>query len=273
MLTQIRSENGCHYTTRAKYIRDVDGNLRLVSVQQFSVPKFKPDGWEVSEKTDSALSHDKVADEVANDYTAANIMRASRRAKINAFDVILCNPCLDTFATFTYRPENEFDKSSYDDCYKVLSVWLSNRVQRRDLKYVIVPEYHKSGDIHFHGILNSSALRLTQAVSPKTGRALTRHGLPIYNLDDWKSGFSTAQIIGSDEVDRDKVAKYIFKYMGKQVGQKIGGRYALIGGNIEHPTYRYVNEPCEWFFADRVPKYEKNVEIEGGVTYRECTFI
>ncbi len=273
MLTQIRSENGCHYTTRAKYIRDIDGNLRLVCVQQFNVPKFKPDGWELSEKSDSSLSHDKVADEVANDYTAANIQRASRRAKINAFDVILCNPCLDTFATFTYRPENEFDKSSYEDCYKVLSVWLSNRVQRRDLKYVIVPEYHKSGDIHFHGILNSSALKLERAVSPRTGRALTRNGLPIYNMTDWKSGFSTAQIIGSDEVDRDKVAKYIFKYMGKQVGQKIGGRYALIGGNVEHPTYRYVNEQCEWFFADRVPKYEKNVELEGGLTYREVTFI
>lgn len=271
------SENAVHYTTRAKYIRGTDGNLRLASVQQFSVPKFKPVGWELSEKTDSSLSHDKVANEVANevanDYTAANIQRASRRAKNNAFDVILCNPCLDTFATFTYRPENEFNKSSYEECYKVLSVWLSNRVQRRDLKYVIVPEYHKSGDIHFHGILNSSALRLSQAVSPKTGRALTRHGLPIYNLDDWKSGFSTAQIIGSDEVDRDKVAKYIFKYMGKQVGQKIGGRYALIGGDVAHPTYRYVNEPCEWFFGGDAPKYEKNVELEGGITYRECTFI
>lgn len=138
--------------------------------------------------------------------------------------------------------------------------------------YVIVPERHKSGDIHFHGIMNSSALSLERAVSPK-GRALSRNGKPIFNLQDWKAGFSTAQIIGGASSDREAVAKYVFKYMGKQVGQKIGGRYCLIGGqNIVRPYYAY-GDSVEEFVGEEVAKYDREVKIGDQLEYREYSFI
>lgn len=271
MSISVCSENLVRYKVRAKYIRQSDGSLRLVSVQSFNVPRFKESGWEEVDQSENHIKCDSEK-EVSEENKASNIERASRRAKINAFDTILCNPDLDTFATFTYRPDDTVDRSEYDSCYKVLSVWLSNRVQRKGLKYVIVPEHHKSGDIHFHGILNSSALKLTPAFSPRTGLPLTSNGSPIYNLVDWKSGFSTAQIIGSGADDRDKVAKYIFKYMGKQCGQRIGGRYALIGGDLSKPVYSYGDDISE-FVEKGVEKYSRTVNIGDDLVYTELNFL
>ncbi len=277
------TENMVYYCSRAKYIPMPDGTCKLAQIQHFTQPRFKKGGWE--EESADDLPFDVYAGEVSA-ITAAeesdsehlpadrvNIMRASRRAKINAFDTILCNPSLDTFATFTYRPDDSLDKSSYDQCYEVLRPWLSNRVQRKGLQYIIVPERHKSGDIHFHGILNSSALKLSQAYSPKTGRALTRNGSPIYNLMDWRDGFSTAQIIGNGEDDREKVAKYVFKYMGKQLGERIGGRYALIGGkNLLKPVYVYGNTPDELADVSECA-YSRAVNVSDSLTYSEYSFL
>ncbi len=272
------SSDAIHHRARAKYIPQKDGSMKLVSVQHFTQPRFCEKGWETSDWERDALpiapeEAPEDAPQVPAEPDQANIERASRRAKLNAFDTILCNHDLDTFATFTYRPDNELDKASYEGCYDILKPWLSNRVQRRGLKYVIVPERHKSGDIHFHGIMNSAALRMEQAISPKTGKFLTRNGLPIYNLTDWKAGFSTAQIIGTGEVDREKVAKYIFKYMGKQCGSRIGGRYALIGGaNVVKPVYAYGDSIAD-FIDDQTHVYKREVQVTDTLVYTEVSFV
>ena len=262
------------HCARAKYIPMPDGTFKLVMVQSFSVPTFRSSGWEDRKPKKGSGADLSFLDEDPTDDVddLSNVERATRRAKINAFDIIMCNPSLDTFATFTYKPDDELDKSSYDDCYKKLGVWLSNRVQRCGLQYVIVPERHKSGDIHFHGILNSSALKLDRARSPKSGRALSSGGKPIYNLADWGHGFTTAQIIGDQGEDREKVAKYVFKYMGKQTGQKIGGRYCLIGGrDLARPRYVY-GDSAEELIGDQTARYDREVKI-GDLEYREYSFI
>ena len=202
----------------------------------------------------------------------ADVERASRRAKIAAFDKILCNPDLDTFATFTYAPGFVTDKADWGDCYQYLKNWLSNRVQRHGLKYVIVPERHKSGDIHFHGILNSQALHLERAISPKSGRPLSHQGNPLFNLTDWQGGFTSAEIIRGGREDRSKVAKYIFKYMGKQSGAKVGGRYMLSGGDLVLPTYVY-DDSIDTFLGGVTPVYDRTVDLGERGRYMEYSFI
>lgn len=259
------------YKCRAKYYVSEDGTVRLASVQKFAEPRFHADGWELSEGEPrptkrSSTSASSDADEL--------LARATRRAKTNAFDVIMCNPDLDTFVTFTYAPEQTDDKADYDGCYKQLGVWLSNRVQRRGLKYVCVPERTRVGDIHFHAIMNQSALRLEPALSPYTGKRLKHNGKPLWNLSDWGFGFTSAEIIGETSDDRTAVAKYVFKYMGKQMGQKIGGRYALIGGDLRRPIYRYADDERDLMSTEDVPTYERNVVLEDcGVDYHEWVFI
>lgn len=259
------------YKCRAKYYVSEDGTVRLASVQKFAEPRFRPDGWELSEgepRPSKRLSSGSVV------APEDNLLRATRRAKTNAFDMIMCNSDLDTFVTFTYSPECTDDKADYDGCYKQLGIWLSNRVQRRSLKYVCVPERTKKGDIHFHAIMNQSALRLEPALSPYTGKRLKHNGKPLWNLSDWDLGFTSAEIIGETSDDRTAVAKYVFKYMGKQMGQKIGGRYALIGGDLHRPIYRYGNDEAEFFSASDVPTYEKTVRLDDiGVNYTEWSFL
>ena len=257
---------------RAKFIPDADGALRLVMVQSFSFPIFREDGFEevgrevarrVTEESD-----DEDGEKIIEEYKR----RATRRAKVNALDMILCNDDLDTFCTFTYRPEGN-DRASYEDCYKKLSVWLSNGVQRRDLKYIAVPEHHKDGEnIHFHMVANSAALKLTPAVSPRGTALYHTNGERIYNVTDWRHGFSTAVPIGGAESDRDRVAKYVFKYMGKQSGQMIGGRYFLHGGKLKKPIFVLADDP-EVFFYGQNPQYHREINICDGATYKEWSFL
>lgn len=275
------SENLTLYPVRAKYYVGSDGIPRLASVQKFSRPVFRPSGWELSTNNDKGISEllntieidAETSDcaEKTSDY--ANIQRATRRAKIMAFDYIMCNPDLNLWGTFTYSPDSVSDKADYDGCYELLRVWLSNRVQRRDLKYVIVPEHTKAGDIHFHAIMNDTACELGRARSAKSGRALTRNGKPLYNITDWKHGFTSAEIIACSDGDRRAVAKYIFKYMGKQMGQKIGGRYVLTGGDLKKPFYVYGEDESE-FLDLSSSVYERSVVLEDcGVNYKEWGFI
>lgn len=266
------SSETTRFFARAKYIPQPDGSVRLVMVQSFSRRVFRSDGWE--DYRDELSSSDCLDSENSETETdeAANVERASRRAKINAFDIIQCNHDLDTFVTFTYDPKAVADKNSYDECYGALSVWLSNRVQRKGLKYVVVPERHRSGAIHFHAIMNSCALNLERAFSPKSGRPLSHKGNPLFNISDWKHGFTSAEKIACAQEDRDKVAKYIFKYMGKQCGQKIGGRYALIGGRcLQRPVYLY-GDTAEEFLNGCTVKHDKVVNI-GSVEYKEYSLV
>ncbi len=238
-------------------------------VQSFSRQAFLPEGWEALDKPAKREERDI---ERSESDPLANVIRATRRAKVEAFDIILCNHDIDTFATLTYAPERVGDKCSYDECYEALRPWLSNRVQRKGLKYVIAPERHKSGAIHFHMLANSSALRMEQAMSPYTGKPLKHDGNLLFNLPDWDYGFTSAEIIRGSENDREAVAKYIFKYMGKQAGEKIGGRYFLHGGAMVRPHYEYGNDARE-FFGGEIPTNSREVEAVPGVVYREWSFI
>lgn len=261
------------HPVRAKYYRDKDGNLFLASVQKFSDAKFREEGWESREAPKKRPRDVEDENEEGNLY--ANIERATRRAKIHAFDAIMCNHDLDTFCTFTYSPEAVDDKADYAECYKYLGVWLSNRVQRRGLKYVLVPERTKIGDIHFHAIMNSSALKLVQAYGAHSGKPLTHNGKPLFNLQDWKKGFSSCEPISTGDGDRRAVAKYIFKYMGKQIGQKIGGRYVLTGGDLIGPKYAYGDNETE-FFVIGDESYSRMTKIGGDgvdLIYQEWSFI
>lgn len=271
------SENEVIFPVRAKYIPDGNGGFRLAKIQRFSSPKFKKPFFEDTHQKNKIVSSDDVInedDDIVYKGDENDILRAIRRAQNNAFDVILANPDMDTFATFTYSPDSVSDKSDYIECYNRLKVWLSNRVQRKNLKYVITPEYTKKGDIHFHAIMNSPALILEIARSAKNGRILKHNGKPLYNITDWQFGFTSAEIIGSSSIDRDKVAKYIFKYMGKQLGQKIGGRYCLIGGDVNRPIYRYGHTPEEFFEEDKNCTYDRHLDLDFcGITYDEWSYI
>lgn len=251
------SENQALFKCRAKYVPDENGSMKLANICSFGRPVFNPMHLEPTE-----FKKDAHRDPLTEHDPAHNVQRSTRRAKEACFDYILCNS-LDIFSTLTFNKEF-VDRSSYDEVYKKLSNWCSNRVQRYGFKYIAVPEYHKDGEnIHFHMLSTAEGLNLL-----KSGHV--RQGKPVYNIDNWKWGFSTAQIVTGENA-REKCAKYIFKYMGKQMGQKIGGRYYLSGGELVKPVFVCSDDPEE--FADLTSaKYHREIETEGGL-YREWSFL
>lgn len=275
-------ENLARHKARAKYVPAPDGSLRLAMVQVSTQPIFLPSGLEVrkdSHRSDRVFADAALPAVPEEDAAPAlpsdeNLKRASRRARIRAMDFILCNPDMDTFGSLTFDPD-QVQRDSWEKTYGAARVWLSNRVQRNDLKYVMVPEYHADGKcIHFHAVMNSAALDMIEARYPNSGRLIKKRRAgeckQLYNLTGWKGFSSLEQITGDGS--RDKVAKYIFKYMGKQLGQRIGGRYFLHGGNMASPVYRY-GETVEEFLHGEAETNRFSVDVTQNIVYTEVSYL
>lgn len=125
------------------------------------------------------------------------------------------------FVTFTFNPEL-VDSFDYEQCYKKLHKWLNHIQERKaqDIKYLGVPEQHKSGRWHFHVLIGEcNGLDLTNALelvkSPISG---------VYNLNAWKYGFSTATAVK----DTKRVSTYITKYITKELAERTQGMHRYI---------------------------------------------
>lgn len=227
----------------------------------FDRPTYNPNGLERRRRAemeniivpDSPNPDDEDFTNPRNGEESSFWKKSYNRARQQCFDYIMCNFDLDTFLTFTVDP-SDTDSFDYDEIVKKLSIWLDNRVRRSNLKYILVPERHKSGAIHFHGIANREGLKLVSSGYFKLGKyTLSGENIPahakhrareIFNVKDLLLGFSTAMIIEGEDA-RTKVSKYIWKYMTKQLGQKIGGRYYLHGGELRTPRLVFSNELFE----------------------------
>lgn len=261
------SENLALKPCRAKYFFDpATGEKRLMSISQSSRPIFRLDGYELQKSSPSELVSD--FDDLTDfpeeaDSHEENCRRAVRRAKRMCFDLCACN-AFDAFLTLTFN--NEYvDRSDYNSTYAKIKNWLSNGVQRRGLMYVAVPEYHKDGEnIHFHALCNSDALKLVSSGHKRRGKIL-------YNLSDWKWGFTTAILIDGEEA-HVKTAKYIMKYMGKNFGATIGGRYYLSGGKLQRPFFELADEPDSFGVDLDTCNYKREVSADWG-DYTEWSFL
>lgn len=158
----------------------------------------------------------------------ADLERARSRARANVRRLALANS-FRYFVTLTIDPQ-KIDSYDADAVTKRLNQWLSNHVRRNGLVYVLVPERHKSGRIHYHGFFNDA---LTTVLSGKVDKG----GHPIYNLPQWDYGFTTAiELYG----DYHAAIGYTCKYIGKDA-EKIGGRWYYSGGKLEKPVEKFVD--------------------------------
>lgn len=163
--------------------------------------------------------------------------RARSRARNRVFDLINCNQW-NYFITLTLSPD-KVNRYDYTDIVRHLNIWLDNRVRRKGLRYIIVPEHHKDGAIHFHGLINDVLYVVDSGKKDKQGHI-------IYNLPEWDYGFTTAiELYGSTTT----VSKYVLKYVTKE-NHKVGGRWYLHGGQLAEPTYTYDWVDYDTFSAD-----------------------
>lgn len=122
----------------------------------------------------------------------------------------------DWFVTLTLD-EKKIDRYDFDEVSKKVRKWFNNlRVRKApDMYYLIVPEQHKDGAWHFHGLIGGcSGMQFVDS-----GKKDSK-GNPIYNFEDWKYGFSTATAVG----DTEKVSSYISKYITKTLCESTPGK-------------------------------------------------
>lgn len=170
-----------------------------------------------------------------------------KRAKNKIYDYARCN-MWEYFLTFTFSPEKA-DRSNYEECKKKLTKWLNNISQRYcdgKLKYLIVPELHKDGiNYHFHGLLSNC-----KGLIFEPSGHIDNSGRTIYNLPQYKLGFSTATKI----TDVSKACSYLAKYVTKQLDLKLKGkRRYLSSSNLLLPKEEkiYINQ--------HLSEYEKTI--------------
>lgn len=151
----------------------------------------------------------------------------------------------DYFVTFTFNPQ-VVDSFDYDSCVFAVRQWMDcNR--KRGIKWLIVPEQHDSGRYHFHALVQGQ-LRLQNAVNSKTGMPMMdKAGRPIYNVGDYKWGFTTATVIG----DRKRTASYIAKYLSKDITVPKGRKRYWASYGLDRPEEE-LQMMNDWSFAELV---------------------
>ena len=259
--TQLRTPFECVKHSAKAYIYPCGVMDILASTE----PDFGPKGWESAEDysrpAKARLVDDPRSDNGAGQKTkqqpqalAEDIERSMRRARAKVRRIALANE-FRYFVTLTLDPA-KVDSHDGAAVVKKLNAWASNAVQRHGLRYILVPERHKKGGIHFHGFFNdafpavdSGTVRVPWAKKPRKPRSkaereewLAAGGKVVYNLPGWALGFTTAlELYG----DYPAAVAYVCKYIGKD-GTKPAGRWYYSGGDLREPHAEYMEiSPAE----------------------------
>ena len=197
-----------------KESRDFDDNVSLNS----------------EEKTDEEKEYEKLK----------NLWRIKTKIK----DYVLSND-FDYFWTLTFKA----DRHDYALAFKKMSNWL-RRMKRKYGKfdYIMIPELHKDGAIHFHGVTGG-----LNAVICDSG--VKHKGVTVYNCTDWNHGFTTLTKIRDKEKTASYVTKYITKEMQNSIVEKGKKKYWLSRG-LRKPdvTFSELN-----LTPDLKPDYENDI--------------
>lgn len=194
-----------------------------------------------------------------------SIISSMNRSKKKIYDYGRSN-VWEWFFTLTFERVEEFNAENFEECKKKVSKWFHNLRLRHcpKIKYLAIPEQHESGAWHFHCLVsNCNELEFEVAKNNrkylkdnKTGeyildekgarvpnkyygqelRTSYPDGNYIYNIKQYKNGFSTATRI----TDTKKAVSYVIKYVTQEIVEcGFGKRRYLPSNNLELPVETY----------------------------------
>ena len=140
------------------------------------------------------------------------------RARTKVFDLAICND-FEYFITLTINKE-KLDRYELKEYIKKLGQFIRNyrRDYEADIQYLLIPEKHKDGAWHMHGLIKGipkEQLKLftLEDKLPYRLRELIKEGRKIYNWEKYaeKFGWCTLETVRNQEA----VSKYITKYVRK----------------------------------------------------------
>lgn len=177
----------------------------------------------------------------------------SQNRTINKIYEITRSNKWEYFITLTFSSEvvNRYDYSSIT---KLLHNWIMNIKNNyaRDLKYIIVPEKHKDGAFHFHGLISDIGnLKL------KDSGLKTKDGDIIYNIESYKLGFTTCTKVKNNQ----RVSTYITKYITKELCVTTKGKKRYwCSYNLNKPYIEYLQ-------LDSIDKQVLIDSLQGQIKY------
>lgn len=190
----------------------------------------------------------KLSDDLKEHKRYSNLLRSKQNIIDLAYHNGLIQPW-EYFLTLTFDP-TLVDSTNYSEVGDTLKKWLNNmKKQNPGMEYIIVPEPHKSGRIHFHGIFrNVPKWKLKEARTPNN-RLIKKNGLQIYNLLNYKFGYSTVSAVQ----DLEAVSVYISKYMTKSLIDFSYKKRYWFSSSLQRPTVEYAifNEDTLSFYLEK----------------------
>lgn len=144
------------------------------------------------------------------------------RARSIVYAYALCNPW-DWFVTFTLD-KTKYNRYALEIFHKALTQWLRdyNRKYGLKIKFLLLPEQHKDGAWHIHGLLYGLPVEhLTpftlQERLPKYIRDQLEKGDSIYNWEPYAAKFGFCDI--EPIRDNESACKYVLKYITKDLSR------------------------------------------------------
>lgn len=168
---------------------------------------------------------------------------STARTKNTIYQVARANKW-DLFVTLTFDPL-VVDSKDYAAVTDVLANWIGNIKKREcpELAYILVPELHKSGRYHFHGLFkNIEGLQLADS-GHRTSQDAVIYSIASYNL-----GFTTATRV----MDSAKACGYFTKYITKDL-------CAVTKGKKRYWVSRNVARPDETAYELSVQEFNDNL--------------
>lgn len=133
----------------------------------------------------------------------------SRNRTVNRIYEITRSNLWEYFITLTFSPKKVKSRYDYNELSKKVSKWLDHlhRIAPK-IRYMVVPELHKDGAYHFHGLIaDTGDMCIIDSGTKDT------QGRKIYNLLDFRYGWNTATPVS----DNTAVSSYITKYITKDL--------------------------------------------------------
>ena len=155
-----------------------------------------------------------------------NRERSIRRTRQLISDIIACNR-FDLWCTFTFDckkcpvkcdnkpcscPRDLCRRFDVDFCKFRMQSWLhKQKLRNPSFAYIIVPEFHKNGALHFHAFVKDSVAALIP-----TGRV--QSGKPVMKFLNCNLGINhVIDISDGNDNDHNSIAQYMQKYIKKDM--------------------------------------------------------
>lgn len=133
------------------------------------------------------------------------------RARSVVYDLARSNR-FDWFISLTFSPQMVSNRWDYDECSAAVKRF-THKLCLWGNGWIIVPERHKNGAFHFHGLVQGE-LNVCPAINPYTGKQkVDKNGRLVFNLNDYEFGFTEA--VKTD--NSPKLATYLTEYFTKDM--------------------------------------------------------